>query len=163
MTENITSIGAYESSILFCSKLFHVFDDNELLEKPHEICSQCNLHWVNDTQFMWFSCPVNSEFYRYRIAQNFDGQKFWRFWHFPARPSKFNLLKTIQHSQVYGERQWPTVKIFSVKYLKSRYPSNFLLSKFCAIRLRYMFYCHQIHELSMMQFLMGACIGVKGT
>ena len=57
----------------------------------------------------------------YCIAENFDGRKFWRFWRFPARPSKYNLsncLKTVQHLQVYGERQWPPVKIFSVKYLK---------------------------------------------
>ena len=66
---------------------------------------------------------------RYRIAQNFDGGNFWRFWRFPARPSKFNpsnCLKTIQRFQVYGERQWPSVKIFSVKYLKSQNPSKFL-------------------------------------
>ena len=37
------------------------------------------------------------------------------FWWYPARPSKFsssNCLKIIQHLQVYGERQWPSVKIF---------------------------------------------------
>ena len=42
------------------------------------------------------------------IAQNFDGGKFWCFWCFQARPSKFNpsnCLKTVQHLQVYGERQ----------------------------------------------------------
>ena len=64
----------------------------------------------------------------YFIAQNFDGGKFWRFWHFPARPLKFNssnFLKTIQRLQVYGEIQWPSIKIFSVKYLKSEYPSKF--------------------------------------
>ena len=51
----------------------------------------------------------------YRIAQNFDRGKFWRFWCFPARPSKFNPSNcslTIQCLQVYGERQWPSVKIF---------------------------------------------------
>ena len=61
----------------------------------------------------------------YRIAENFDSGKFWRF---PARPSKFNqsnYLKTIQYLQVYSERQWPSFKIFSVKYLKSQYPSKF--------------------------------------
>ena len=34
----------------------------------------------------------------YRIAQNFDGGKFWHFWCFPGRPSKFNpsnCLKTV--------------------------------------------------------------------
>ena len=47
--------------------------------------------------------------------------KFWCFWHFPARLSKFNpsnCLKTIQHSQVHGERQRPSVKIFSIKYFE---------------------------------------------
>ena len=71
--------------------------------------------------------PYSAKFWR---------ENFWRSWHFPARPSKFNLsdyLKTIQRLQVYGERQWPSVKIFSIKYLKSRYPSNFPTSKFCAI------------------------------
>ena len=60
-----------------------------------------------------------------------------KFWCFPARPSKFNpssCLKTIEHLQVYGERQWPPVKIFSIKYMKSQYPSKFPPSKFCAIR-----------------------------
>ena len=46
--------------------------------------------------------------------------KLWKgeiccFWCFSARPSKFylsNCLKTIQHVQVYGERQWPSVKYF---------------------------------------------------
>ena len=64
----------------------------------------------------------------YRIVQNFDRGKFWRFWHFPARPSKFNpsnCFKTIQHLLVYGKRQWPSVKLFSVKYLNSQYPSKF--------------------------------------
>ena len=48
--------------------------------------------------------------------------KFWRFWHFPSGLSKFNpsnYLKIIQCLQVYGERQWRFIKIFSVKYLKS--------------------------------------------
>ena len=79
----------------------------------------------------------------YRIKQNFDGGKFWRFWHFPARPSKFNpsnCLKTVQHLQVYGERQWPSVTIFSVKYLKSWYPSKFPPVKICAIRYIYVYY-----------------------
>ena len=31
--------------------------------------------------------------------------------------------------QVYSERQSPSVKIFSVKYLKSQYPSKFPLVK----------------------------------
>ena len=63
----------------------------------------------------------------YRIAQNFDGGKFWCFWRFPARPTKFNPSnwKTTQHLQAYGERQWPSITIFSVKYLKSRYLSKF--------------------------------------
>ena len=34
-------------------------------------------------------------------------------------------LKTVQHLQVYDEKQWPSIKIFSVKYLKSQYPSRF--------------------------------------
>ena len=36
----------------------------------------------------------------------FDQRKFWHFWCFPARPSKFNLLKifkALPHLQVYGE------------------------------------------------------------
>ena len=59
--------------------------------------------------------------------QNFDGGKFWRFWRFPDRPKFYpsNCLKTLQHLQVYGERQWPSIKIFSVRYLKSKYLSKF--------------------------------------
>ena len=89
-----------------------------------------------------FNCRQSN----YRIVQNFDVGKFWHFWCFPVGWSKFNpsnCLKTIQHLQVYGERQWPSVKIFSikifpVKYLKSQYPSKFLPSKFCAIWYIYM-------------------------
>ena len=33
---------------------------------------------------------------RYCIAQNFDGGKFWCFWHFPDRPSKFNLSNCLK-------------------------------------------------------------------
>ena len=62
------------------------------------------------------------------IVQKFDGGKFWYFWHFPVKPLKFNpsnCLKTIQCLRVYDERQWPFVKTFSVKYLKSNYLSKF--------------------------------------
>ena len=59
----------------------------------------------------------------YRKAQNSDGGKFWHFWCFPARPS--NCLKNNTALQVCGERQWLSVKIFSVKYLKSQYLSKF--------------------------------------
>ena len=40
-------------------------------------------------------CEVlrNETILKYRIAQNFDGGKFWRFWCFPARPS--NLTRQI--------------------------------------------------------------------
>ena len=59
-------------------------------------------------------------FFQTTVVQNFDGQKLWHFWHFTAWPSKFNpsnCLKTIQRLQVYGERQWPSVKISPVKIL----------------------------------------------
>ena len=90
---------------------------------------------------------------KYRIAQNFDGGKFWRFWCFPARLSKFNplnCLKTIQHLEVYGERQWPSVKIISIKYLKSQYPS-----KFCAIRYVYnsMLCMCKVQEVSIIRYI----------
>ena len=79
----------------------------------------------------------------YRIAGNFNGGKFWRFWRFPARPSKFNP-SNFEGNTVFGKRHWPSVKIFSVKYLKSQHPSKFPLSKFPAIR--YLVLCtYQCH------------------
>ena len=36
--------------------------------------------------------------------------------------------------QEHGKRQWPSVKIFSIKYLKSQYPSKFPLPKFSTIQ-----------------------------
>ena len=60
----------------------------------------------------------------YRIVENFDGGKFWWFWRFPARPSKFNPSNFVGNT-VFGKRHWPSVKIFSVKYLKSQHLSKF--------------------------------------
>ena len=53
---------------------------------------------------------------------------FWHFWCFPTRPS--NFLKTMQHLQVYGERQWASVKI-NIWRVSIR--QNFPPSEFCAI------------------------------
>ena len=51
------------------------------------------------TQEFNFAAPM-----LFCIAQNFDeGNRFWRFWHFAARSSKFNpsnCLKPIQRLQV---------------------------------------------------------------
>ena len=38
---------------------------------------------------------------KYHIVQNFDGGKFWRFWHFQARPSKFNLSNCFKKYSLY--------------------------------------------------------------
>ena len=51
---------------------------------------------------------------------------------------------------MYGERQWPSVKIFSVKYLKSQYPSKFpplkiLLYTVCTF---YIHFCQIINMLT---------------
>ena len=59
-----------------------------------------------DLQTINCDIPYSAKFWR---------GKFWRFWCFPARPSKFNssnCLKTIQHLKVYGESQgWNWVNI----------------------------------------------------
>ena len=83
----------------------------------------CNFYknWV-------YFAAKNIELISYHIAQILTGGNFWCFWCFPAGPSKFNLsncFKTIQHLQVYGKGQWPSIKIFFVKYLKSQYLSKF--------------------------------------
>ena len=72
----------------------------------------CNLYKINglfnNHNLFSFQFPT-----KYCIAQNFDGGKFWCFWHFPARLSKFNqsnCLKAIQHLQVDSDHAF--VKIF---------------------------------------------------
>ena len=82
---------------------------------------------------LYIAYRYNEVSYNTKIWQG----KFWCFWCFLARPSKFNLSNTIYYLQVHGERQWPSVKIFSIKYLKSQYPLKFPPSKFCAIRYIY--------------------------
>ena len=69
--------------------------------------------------------------YVYRIVENFDGGKFDVFDAFQLDCQNLThqiIEKIVQHLQVYRERQSSSVKIFSVKYLKSQYPS-----KFCTI------------------------------
>ena len=63
----------------------------------------------------------------YRITGNFDGGKYWRFWRF--QPDRQNLTRQILSNRAFNERLWPSVKIFSVKYLKSQCPSKFATVK----------------------------------
>ena len=116
--------------LLPCMTFVRLLENHYPYLVTHLVCS-IRVYYVYSMQYrLQFIATPNKSIYR--IVQNFDGGKFWRFWRFPARPSKFNpsyCLKTIQPLQVCGEKQWPSVKIFSVKYLKSQYPS-----KFCAIR-----------------------------
>ena len=51
-------------------------------------------------------------------AQNFDGVGIlWHFWQFLSKLS-------LQCLQMHSERQWSSIKILSVKYLKYHYPSK---------------------------------------
>ena len=52
---------------------------------------------------------VRQKFSGYHMVQNFDGGGggFWRFWHFPARPSIFNVSNCLARTGVL----WKTVTI----------------------------------------------------
>ena len=73
----------------------------------------------------------------YHIAQNFDGGKFWRFWHFPARQSKFNPSIFQKQYSVYRcmvkDSNHPS-KYFPSNIWRVTMCQNFPPSKFCAIR-----------------------------
>ena len=117
--------------------------------------SECSTYYSILTVVKWlFIILFLSHREQYRIICFFRGTVwckiligggFWRFWCFPARPSKFNLsncLRTIQRLQVYGERQWRSIKILSIKYLKSQYPSKFLPVKI--LHYKVLKFCEQL-------------------
>ena len=66
------------------------------------------------------------------IAETFDDGKFWCFWWFPVRKSKFNpyIFKCVTE---FTDEWWKSVTIHPVKYLMNHYSSTFLLSKFCTV------------------------------
>ena len=78
------------------------------------------IYWNTHTLKYKFLCPYFSELL---YSVKFWWERLWHFWCFPARLAKLNplnFLKALQHLQVYGEKQWPSVKTFSVKFLKSK-------------------------------------------
>ena len=102
---------------------------------------------------------------RYRIAGNFDGGNFDVFDAF--QPDCQNLTCQIFKAiQWFGKRQWPFIKIFPIKYLKSQHPSKFPPVKISLYTVLYGTAHVQVYKLTrvtrrtLRNFVCSSCVGL---